>query len=238
MGAIAFIENLDRSSLTITAEEFERNVEAAVAAIAERPSPPPEKLPPKPQTPITNPNPTAANPARPSSSSSASASTRSRPVTPNTAPTTTDGAPSEITDEKAAVAGLLRTIQKPLTTIGRIFSDDSGAANPNTSTPATPSSHDDALLTAVGGRRHQTLRRAGAESDQHPHQQQQQQQQQQHRPRLTAEDAAARQASAEAEEARRIGRMEYENVVEILKGMFPALDREVSGDVVRMKEGR
>ncbi|TGZ78812.1 hypothetical protein EX30DRAFT_309535 [Ascodesmis nigricans] len=210
MGAIAFIENLDRSSLTITAEEFERNVEAAVAAIAERPSPPPEKLPPKPQTPITNPNPTAANPARPSSSSSASASTRSRPVTPNTAPTTTDGAPSEITDEKAAVAGLLRTIQKPLTTIGRIFSDDSGAANPNTSTPATPSSHDDALLTA----------------------------QQQHRPRLTAEDAAARQASAEAEEARRIGRMEYENVVEILKGMFPALDREVIGDVVRMKEGR
>ncbi|KAL1643745.1 hypothetical protein SLS58_004761 [Diplodia intermedia] len=36
MGAIQFIENLDRTSLTITDEEFEKNVEAAVSAIAER----------------------------------------------------------------------------------------------------------------------------------------------------------------------------------------------------------
>ncbi|RAL63813.1 hypothetical protein DID88_003456 [Monilinia fructigena] len=36
MGAIQFIENLDRTTLTISDEDFERNVEAAVSAIAEK----------------------------------------------------------------------------------------------------------------------------------------------------------------------------------------------------------
>lgn len=218
MGAISFIENIDRSSLTITAEEFERNVEAAVAAIAERPPPPPS--PPPPST----------------------ANNNNRPITPsnNNAAASSDSNNGEITDEKAAVTGLLRTIQKPLSTIGRIFSDDTQPTGPavtpqpgNTPRASPGIDGNDALLTAVGGRRHRDLRRGAGESGQ-----QQQQQQQQPRPRLTAEDAAARQASAEAEEARRIGRMEYENVVEILKGMFPGLDKDVIGDVVRMKEGR
>jgi hypothetical protein len=58
------------------------------------------------------------------------------------------------------------------------------------------------------------------------------------RQRLTAEDVAARQASAEAEEARRIQRQEHKVVVETLTGMFPQLDRDVIDDVVRQKEGR
>jgi len=58
------------------------------------------------------------------------------------------------------------------------------------------------------------------------------------RERLSAEDAAARQASAEVEEARRIQRQEHRVVVETLAGMFPDLDREVIDDVVRLKEGR
>lgn len=188
MGAIQFIENLDRSSLTISPEDFEANVEAAVAAIAERPPPSPPRMSEKPQ-----------HPEDPSSGS----------------------------DEKAAVAGLLRTIQKPLSSIGRIFGDDGGASSEPVSTPqpgSTPRHSPsietgDPILTALGGRRHNPPRRE-KES------------------RLTAEDAAARQASAETEEARRIGRMEYDNVVEILRGMFPGLDRDVIGDVVRMKEGR
>lgn len=69
-------------------------------------------------------------------------------------------------------------------------------------------------------------------------QQRQQQRQQQRRQQLSAEDSAARQASAEAEEARRIQRQEHRVVVETLAGMFPGLDREVIGDVVRLKEGR
>lgn len=169
MGAIQFIENLDRSSLTISAEEFERNVEAAVAQIAERP-PPPSPPPPPPKS------------ADPDSSGS---------------------------EEKVAVAGLLRSLQRPLSTIGRIFNDESGPAviprlSPNPS-------EGDPVLTAVGGR-------GGT--------------------RRYAEEAAARQASAEAEEAARIGRMEYEHVVETLQRMFPSLDREVICDVVNMKEGR
>ena len=55
---------------------------------------------------------------------------------------------------------------------------------------------------------------------------------------MSAEDAAARQASKEAEEARRIRLREERNVVETLSGMFPGLDREVVVDVVRANEGR
>lgn len=53
-----------------------------------------------------------------------------------------------------------------------------------------------------------------------------------------AQEAAARQASAEAAEARRIQRAEHRTVVETLCGMFPNLDREVIDDVVRQKQGR
>jgi hypothetical protein len=58
------------------------------------------------------------------------------------------------------------------------------------------------------------------------------------RNRMTAEDSAARQASAEAAEAHRIQRAEHSNVVETLAGMFPDLDREIISDVVAQKEGR
>src|SRR4051794_11616834 len=46
MGVIQFIENMDRTTLTITDEEFETNVETAVSAIAEKhraESPPPDE---------------------------------------------------------------------------------------------------------------------------------------------------------------------------------------------------
>ena len=56
--------------------------------------------------------------------------------------------------------------------------------------------------------------------------------------RLTAEEAAARQARAEAAEAARIGRIEYEHVVDTLQRMFPALDRDVICDVVDEKRGQ
>ena len=53
-----------------------------------------------------------------------------------------------------------------------------------------------------------------------------------------AQEAAARQASAEAAEARRIQRAEHINVVETLFGMFPNLDKDVIEDVVKAKDGR
>lgn len=55
---------------------------------------------------------------------------------------------------------------------------------------------------------------------------------------LSAEEAAARQASAEAAEAQRLHRAEHQNVVETLSGMFPDLDREIISDVVVQKQGR
>ncbi|KAF8253376.1 hypothetical protein K440DRAFT_249380 [Wilcoxina mikolae CBS 423.85] len=207
MGAIQFIENLDRSSLTITPEEFEANVEAAVAAIAERPPPPsPPSPPPKPRRSTDQPRIAVSSTESP-----------------------------EGGEEKAAVAGLLPFLQKPLSTIGRIFGDEGSSAAGPALTPQPgntprhsphPADSDDPLLTAVGGRRHQpSIKKrpdgsSGATA------------------RLSAEEAAARQASAEAEEAARIGRMEYEHVVETLRRMFPDLDRDVICDVVNMKEGQ
>lgn len=118
----------------------------------------------------------------------------------------------EVSDEKAAMAGLLRTIQKPLSTLGRIFSDDD--TGPATTPRLSPAPRHVADATS--------------------------QQQQVHSPSrtLSAEVAAARQASAETAEAQRIQQAEHANVVDTLAGMFPDLDREIISDVVNQKEGR
>lgn len=129
-------------------------------------------------------------------------------------------------DEKAAITGLLRTIQKPLNSIGRMFSDEpspySGPARtplPGSTPQTTPSPR-----VSMDGLQPPQRRPSGRESYA--------------RNKMKAEDAAARQASAEAAEAHRLQRAEHENVVETLAGMFPDLDREIIGDVVTQKEGR
>jgi hypothetical protein len=257
MGAIQFIENLDRTSLTITDAEFEANVEAAVSAIAERHSA--RSAAPSPLTPTFSDSTTPSS-SRLQTSSSASTnphhripsphlhlsekSSLSHPqVTPRNSLEAESAGPRRSTsvkktdpdqkeEEENAVAGLLRTIQRPLSTIGRIFSDTdtstgSSAAGPAATPPATQ----------LPPRR----------SSEYPGQQQQQYSEKprrsgdgdhRERQRLSAEDAAARQASAEAEQARRIQMKEHQVVVETLAGMFPGLDREVIDDVVRVKEGR
>ncbi|KAF4537248.1 Vacuolar sorting protein 9 [Lasiodiplodia theobromae] len=230
MGAIQFIENLDRTSLTITDEEFEKNVEAAVSAIAERNSLDEQRQ--RPQTHNRHPSPgvhvseksslsrpevTPRNsldaervPARASSSRGGSSAGNGQ-----------DGE-----EENAAVAGLLRTIQRPLSTIGRIFSDDNMSEKPSLSQPvSTPQPENTPRLTPD----HRSSEDARRTAERRNLEQRQ---------AFSAEDAAARQASAEAEEARRIQRQEHRVVVETLAGMFPDLDRDVIDDVVRMKEGR
>ncbi|KAF2672224.1 hypothetical protein BT63DRAFT_468213 [Microthyrium microscopicum] len=199
-GAIDFIERLDRTSLTISDADFEKNVEASVSAIAERhaaeePKPP---VPPRPQ-PSDGPPPLPRRNGRPASD---------------------DGE-----DENAAVAGLLRTIQRPLSTIGRIFSDE-GA--PPAQPPPQQQSHMPPTTPQPPPRLSPALR--GAVSADSPAGQRTGQ--------GNAEDMAARQASKEAEEARRLRVREEGHVVETLCGMFPDLDREVVVDVVRANEGR
>lgn len=120
-----------------------------------------------------------------------------------------DGADSSL-EETDAVAGLLRSIQKPLSTIGRIFSDDPNAGQGRRSPMSTPQSGSTPRLSPS---LFQPPRRSG------------EQQRIEERPRekndagqneikLDAQESAARQASAEAAEARRIQVAEHRNVVE------------------------
>lgn len=212
-GAIQFIETLDRTSLTVSDEEFERNVEAAVSAIAEQNRRESESVERK------RLERTESSQAPPRASTDAQRGRRDAPLA------------SE--EDTAPVAGLLRTIQKPLSTIGRMFSDepDSPEERP-TQRPAPAPGASPRLTPNV----YQPPRNSGEErrsadrarNDTPP----------QRVRAVDAQDAAARQASAEDAEARRIQRAEHNNVVETLSNMFPNLDRDVIDDVVKMKEGR
>lgn len=192
MGAVQFIENLDRTTLTISDEEFERHVEAAVSAIAEKH----QKAEVK---------------------SEAQAQEFSE-KTPYPVRTTTEGESSiprpstSSNEDDTSMTGLFKTIQRPLSSIGRIFSEDSSSTGPASTprmSPAPRSSSD-----------------RGPQDFPRP------------RGRREAEDAAARQANAESAEAQRLQHAEHANVVETLAGMFPDLDRDIISDVVVQKNGR
>lgn len=211
MGAIQFVENMDRTTLTITDEEFEKHVEAAVSAIAEKHQ---AMSPRPPSQPVFNEKVSLQPPREPSQRASLDGQNPSpRRSTSN------DGYTGE---DRVAISGLLKTIQKPLSSIGRIFSDepDSSLQAPGpSSAPRTPGPE------RLSPR--QSREEAREAYDQPPL-----------RHSLSAEEAAARQASAEVAEAQRLHRAEHANVVETLAGMFPDLDREIISDVVYQKEGR
>ncbi|KAI9685980.1 MAG: hypothetical protein M1822_003963 [Bathelium mastoideum] len=232
MGAVQFIENLDRTSLTISDADFEKNVEAAVSAIAERHSEEESKNAAPIHPPIVSEKSTLSRPeVTPRNSLEAERSSPLRRAAQSR--NTTDGSDNE---ENAAVAGLLRTIQKPLSTIGRIFSEES---TPQIATQHQQSVPSQPVSTPRLSPSPQIFRRPSA--DPKGAQSSSEDKQGQLNPalqRMSAEDAAARQASAEAAEAQRISRAEHSDVVETLAGMFPDLDREVISDVVRQKEGR
>ncbi|KAI1112819.1 hypothetical protein F5Y14DRAFT_420341 [Nemania sp. NC0429] len=211
MGAVQFVENMDRTTLTISDEDFEKNVEAAVSAIAEKH----RAEDPIARSPVALSEKSGLYPRDPSSTRPSFGQEGSRRSTSRDR--------QESGDEALAISGLLRTIQKPLSSIGRIFSEESSAAGPSTpSHPPQPNS---------------TLSRPSNRPDTRPNPEAQvppgalRQQ-------LSAQEAAARQASAEAAEAHRLQRAEHHNVVETLASMFPDLDREIISDVVHQKEGR
>ncbi|KAJ5168313.1 Vacuolar protein sorting-associated protein 9a [Penicillium canariense] len=223
-GAIQFIETLDRTSLTVSDQDFERNVEAAVSAIAEQ-NRESESLAEKPLHRPTTPG---------------------GPAQSQTGPSRRDASQTSDDDTPAPVAGLLRTIQKPLSTIGRIFSDDTDlspvvpqdrplqpAATPQPGIVPprlTPDVYQPPRASSEG-------RRSGDERPVPPREKTGGAQKKLSRV-LDAQDAAARQASAEEAEAQRIQHAEHNNVVETLSNMFPNLDRDLIDDVVKQKEGR
>ncbi|EHK17421.1 uncharacterized protein TRIVIDRAFT_42827 [Trichoderma virens Gv29-8] len=208
MGAVQFIENMDRTSLTITDDEFEKNVEAAVSAIAEKHQAMSPRGPHPPQQTFNEKSSYAE--AR-SSLDGASSSNQRR---------STDQNEVDIT---APITGLLRTIQNPLTTIGRMFSDD-GASSAPRPPPPPPIGRPLGFPDSVPLRISTDDRGDGGRRDS--------------RYALPAEEAAARQASAEVAEAQRLHRAEHANIVETLAGMFPDLDKDIISDVVYQKEGR
>ncbi|KAK1755859.1 hypothetical protein QBC47DRAFT_381507 [Echria macrotheca] len=211
MGAIQFIENMDRTTLTITDEEFESNVEAAVSAIAEKhrsespPPPPPQSEKQAALRPRRVAGEAKSSPTRPSFDGDNSL----RPASPRRSTSSNEGRDSGEyggNEEKAAITGLLRTIQKPLSTIGRMFSEEP-TTGPSVASPARTPQPERSDRDSI-------------------------------KQNLSAEEAAARQASAEAAEAQRLSRAEHANVVETLASMFPDLDRDIISDVVYQKEGR
>ncbi|PLB55236.1 hypothetical protein P170DRAFT_432771 [Aspergillus steynii IBT 23096] len=209
-GAIQFVETLDRTSLTVSDEEFERNVEAAVSAIAEQNRKTESVDQKKSSERPTEGGPSAS--ARPSADIQRGRREAAQSSDEDTAP----------------VAGILRTIQKPLSTIGRIFSDEPDSpVEPPTQPAVTPQPG-----ARLNPNVYQPPRSSGEER-------RSSERRSSERPRrVDAQDAAARQASAEDAEARRIQRAEHTNVVETLSNMFPNLDRDVIDDVVKIKEGR
>ncbi|KAJ4301492.1 hypothetical protein N0V90_003584 [Kalmusia sp. IMI 367209] len=255
MGAIQFIEGLDKTSLTISDEEFEKNVEAAVSAIAERHNaetavPDTTENPPRMQPPTTPghrrmPSPHSlhlsekSTPSRPEVTTRNSLDAEQAGPRRSTSNRTSKNESDPPEEENAAVAGLLRTIQRPLSTIGRIFSDNDTTTS-SSGPAATPQPGNTPRLTpqppTLPGRSSEYS--GDVPVEQFNEKQRLSAEQERHRQRLSAEEAAARQASAEAEEARRIQRQEHTVVVETLAGMFPQLDRDVIDDVVRLKEGR
>ncbi|TFB00208.1 Vacuolar protein sorting-associated protein 9a [Trichoderma ghanense] len=207
MGAVQFIENMDRTSLTITDDEFEKNVEAAVSAIAEKHQALSPKGPP-PQQQIFN-----------EKSLQHDARTSLDGAGPSNPRRSTEQ--SDVDALTAPITGLLRTIQNPLTTIGRMFSDDGASSRPP---PPPPIGRPLGFPENVPIRRSGEEQRDGRRLDS--------------RYALPAEEAAARQASAEVAEAQRLHRAEHANIVETLAGMFPDLDKDIISDVVYQKEGR
>ncbi|EWC48970.1 hypothetical protein DRE_00275 [Drechslerella stenobrocha 248] len=254
-GAIQFIEGLDRNSLTIDDAEFERNVEEAVKMIAEKREPVSPVVGPRPRGSVSeavdvSKRPSVSFAVGPGDSERTSTEQRrsldSRPGEGSTA------AGGVVEEEKAAVAGLLQTLQRPLSTIGRIFLDDSSTSSQQPPPPQQQQQQQqqqqarsmiaDAgpVSTPLPGN---TPRTSPGPGDPTPQQQQPTEgfpgaKFLQPAPAFDAAESAARQASAETAEAMRIQAAEHENVVGILASMFPDLDKDIIDDVVRMKEGR
>ena len=219
MGAIQFIENLDRTSLTISDEDFESKVEKAVSVIAEGHKEDPSPQPPPPprymnHTQVSEKSTLSQPEVIPRNSIDAEYSTPLRPNSSranNESMMKVDGA-----EDNTAVSGLLRTIQRPLSSLGRIFSEETsnssqrGQGEGPLSQPNPPPRLSPAIFQPP---RNSVDERMSEEEDRPPNFKSQNQER-----KANAADAAARQASAEAAEADRIQRAEHRDVVESVHG--------------------
>lgn len=198
MGVVQFIENLDKTSLTVSDGVFEKNVEAAILAIVDRrvdevPLPKPHQLLEK--SGISEPE------TIPQNSANIECVTPRRLISPDAGITDRILKNNGI-DESRAVSGLLRSIQKPLSSIGRIFSEEPSSQPPPSLSPR--------LSPAV----FQPPRKSSDERKLYEKPQENFNWEQNQLNHPNAEDVAVRQASADAAEAQRIQRVEHQDVVE------------------------
>ncbi|KAM0702727.1 hypothetical protein Q7P35_010159 [Cladosporium inversicolor] len=260
MGVVTFIEGLDRTSLTISDEDFEHNVEQAVSAIAEghrTADKEKEKDKPLPTAPVpglhhlsekstpSRPEVTPRNsmdgerssPRKSSSNNNnqrAHSSQRQRQRQQHQNQTQHHQQQQQSSDtiygtgmqdeEFDAVGGLLRSIQKPLSSIGRIFSDDgaSSSSDRQSPPPIPPRMNSSSLPGNNNNNNSNSTARERTDEE---------------RQLARAEREALKRASVEAEEGRKARARELRLVVETLQGMFPNLDQEVIVDVVRAQDG-
>ncbi|KAL8950691.1 MAG: hypothetical protein Q9222_003277 [Ikaeria aurantiellina] len=213
MGAIQFIETLDRTSLTISDEDFEKRVEASVSEIAEGheeeeagpPAPPPP--PPRPLRPThISEKSGLSEPQMIPRNSMDGENTPSRPLTPHVLADGRTGTDRQ--EDNNAVSGLLRTIQRPLSSIGRMFSEETSSREtlgPSNQSHQPPQLDMPLRLSpAVFQPPRNSLDESRPQRDPSPN----------HARQMTTEAAAARQASVEAAEAHRVQRIEHQDVVE------------------------
>ena len=206
-GAIQFIENMDRTTLTITDDEFERNVELAVSAIAEKNKDMERRSP----TRMVSEKATISEPEVNSRTSAdgSQISPYRRSARGTRSDSTTEGS-----DDHDAVAGLLRTIQRPLSNIGRMFSEDVqthatpkrrsvAASVPPHPTPRLSPSVLQPPRSSLDQARLEENGRGSTESRHSPKESM-----------LGSQEAAARQASAETAQAQRIQSAEHGRMVE------------------------
>jgi hypothetical protein len=234
MGVVTFIEGLDRTSLTISDEDFERNVEQAVSAIAEGhrateqkeketkekplPSAPVPGLhhlsekstPSRPEvTPRNSMDGEQSSPRKSSSSNRRAPSSQRQRQHQNQNQQHQQSQSSDTIygtgmqdEEFDAVGGLLRSIQKPLSSIGRIFSDDGGASSSSgndrqTPPPIPPRTNS----SSYPGNNHSNSNTSRERTDEE-------------RQLARAEREALKRASVEAEEGRKARAREVRLVVE------------------------
>lgn len=224
-GVVTFVENLDRTNLTITDEEFERHVEASVSAIAEghkaddyeskthktAPSTVAEKAA------LARPEVTPRNSTEASIERSPPKRNASQRLSGEKRMTSMEAG----RDDENVASNLFRSIQKPLSTIGRIFSEEvTSQVNPQlpaptqtgtsqaSSTPRTRSPLPPRSASA------ETTHSQGRRSEDDRPEMPRRSTERQRRERPGGDFFAARQASAEAAEAHRVRNEEHRLVVE------------------------
>lgn len=224
-GAVSFIETLDRQSLSITEEEFNHNMDKSIAS--SKPDTPPNPIDSQP--PSTPDRSRTPDPSYRKSSESG----LSRP---DTSPRHQQGnlTPSAVLQNSA---GLLAV---PFKTFSKYFESEppSPPSNKQTSSSSRDTSESATPALDSSSKLEESTMKNYSDSKMQDTKYQAPDNNSNYHSRLSPEELAAKQISAEEEEARRISQQEFESVVDTLAQMFPSLERSVIVDVATAKQGR